>query len=298
MSTVKYRLKKPYITVTHSYEVGEDVYFNGEKYLVGFESFTKEQMNNNPDWFELIEESKEWEILEYNHKEGILHDTLGGCGCPIKSVKRLSDGEVFSLGDEVKYFGIWNKIIGFETYTGAMCAKVTTESIKWFTIAPIKDLIKFHESKPQDTFTWTDELVKEFVRINFNRQDHNYLPHAIKEFKQSKTTQPKEEKIKVNIGTLDSGGQRGIPHQYPLVMSDPIPVEKIPLIKEAIERVLNNEQFTMITTSPNLYTKEAMDKAIADAWEGAKSTIPYPSGLVQLVFKYPTLNAYLKTIKH
>jgi hypothetical protein len=50
----------------------------------------------------------------------------------------------------------------------------------------------------------------------------------------------KTERIKVNIGTLDSGGDRGRPHEYPLVTSHPIPVEKIPLLREAIENVLNS----------------------------------------------------------
>jgi len=35
----------------------------------------------------------------------------------------------------------------------------------------------------QNNFQWTDELVKEFVRTIFNRQEHNYLPFAINEFK-------------------------------------------------------------------------------------------------------------------
>ena len=44
----------------------------------------------------------------------------------------------------------------------------------------------FKEVVENKTFEWTDELVKEFVRENFNRQDHNYLPFAIKDFKQLK----------------------------------------------------------------------------------------------------------------
>jgi hypothetical protein len=49
--------------------------------------------------------------------------------------------------------------------------------------------ISFGENKTtmsEEKFEWNDELVKEFIRTNFNRQEHNYLPHAIKDFKKSK----------------------------------------------------------------------------------------------------------------
>ena len=38
----------------------------------------------------------------------------------------------------------------------------------------------------KNKFEWTDELVKDFVRENFNHNELNYLPHAIWQFKKSK----------------------------------------------------------------------------------------------------------------
>jgi len=58
----------------------------------------------------------EWEILDYSHdnRASGLHSSEGECGCPIKTVKRLSDGEVFSVGDYVNRIGDAGTIHGFE----------------------------------------------------------------------------------------------------------------------------------------------------------------------------------------
>lgn len=63
---------------------------------------------NKEFWEEIVE--KDYEILEYISKENILfkspflkdsHDFYIKQGCKIKSVKRLKDDEIFSIGDKV-----------------------------------------------------------------------------------------------------------------------------------------------------------------------------------------------------
>lgn len=100
------------------------------------------------------------------------------------------------------------------------------------------------ESKPQDTFTWTDELVSEYVAgVMTSNHPYFYSLKSWKQWKQSKTQQPKEERIRVryfcphmNISKEHENG--GI---YQFNTSRPISEEKFQPLKEAIEKVLNNE---------------------------------------------------------
>jgi hypothetical protein len=57
-----------------------------------------------------IEDKKEWEILEYG---GLWNSETGN---EIKKVKRLSDGVVFSVGDEVYYDESGNAGLSFYTW--------------------------------------------------------------------------------------------------------------------------------------------------------------------------------------
>lgn len=52
---------------------------------------------------------------------------------------------------------------------------------------------------------------------------------------------PSPIKIRVNIGTLDTGGERGKPHQYELVSSHPIPTDKLPGLSKVVEGFVNGE---------------------------------------------------------
>jgi len=47
------------------------------------------------------EDNPDWEIVDYLHDKRDLHSSVGECGCPIKSVRRKSDNEVFTVGDMV-----------------------------------------------------------------------------------------------------------------------------------------------------------------------------------------------------
>lgn len=101
------------------------------------------------------------------------------------------------------------------------------KSTEWFEVIP--------ESKPQDTFTWTDNLVSEYAKY-VNGQEHVYGRLSIMDrFKQSKTQQPKEQGISIVNIDFDC-------HEKWINISlDKIYLSKhIPSIKEAIEKILNH----------------------------------------------------------
>jgi len=101
----KYRLIKE-LPFENSPKIG----YISEPKLVGHENLHYWNCNwfNPKDYPEFWEEvvEKEYEIVEYTTKNP---DIILNVGCYqkplIKSVKRLSDGEVFSIGDKVKYSG-------------------------------------------------------------------------------------------------------------------------------------------------------------------------------------------------
>lgn len=63
--------------------------------------FPKEQsISESIEQFKASKQVKEWEVVEVDHI-GLdrPHEQQGKCGCPIHSVKRLSDGAIFTVGD-------------------------------------------------------------------------------------------------------------------------------------------------------------------------------------------------------
>ena len=122
----KYRLKKYYPTY-HGLlleesiaEEKKDHYEVFNKDVIGL-VINKNEVENNPEFWEKVEE-KEYEILSFRNKlSGTVFKKLGngnygsndGVGgsrlddmfsyelCDIHSVKRLSDGEVFTIGDRI-----------------------------------------------------------------------------------------------------------------------------------------------------------------------------------------------------
>lgn len=82
----------------------EDSYRNKEGYY-----FSKEFVESHPEWFEEVIE-KDWEILSYYNSDNYSNPEKRMCsapnyecereGCAIFSVKRLNDGEIFTVGDE------------------------------------------------------------------------------------------------------------------------------------------------------------------------------------------------------
>lgn len=101
--TKKYKLLRNYYELRRDTVIefkckidGHLKYTNNE----GFDYFIKEGLVLNKNVFEEIKE-KTWEIVSMKSPDGKPHDILFDCDniCKIHSVKRLSDGEVFTVGN-------------------------------------------------------------------------------------------------------------------------------------------------------------------------------------------------------
>ena len=170
----------------------------------------------------------------------------------IDSVKRLSDGEVFSVGDEAGKDGYENgKIVQFKI-AGSDMYVVINHQLHHTINFRINEIQK---SKPK-------EELKE--------------PDRIKCFGIISSNQPS----RLGAGNYDSVEKK----YYSTFGTDKkIPDEKLPLIKQAIEQVLNDEQqVRMFDTNYLLvrksdwekrYTQEQVDKMMEGVWNAAINLI-------------------------
>jgi hypothetical protein len=239
--------------------------------VIEVNSYFRWQVEGNDTWFKLKEQPKEWEItcflsslgkyckLGYNNLYS--YDTHGGWSLDVMlrnhtiySVKRMSDGEVFTIGDRVGYddgnsrtkedWAIDNFFIR-ET-DNVMLARskdnINVELVdKWlYKNNPKK------EQPVQDTFQW-DDTNWEGIAIRLSgTKDHKeaaiYLMNQmniIVRGKQSKST-PKEDKVEV--GEFHATRDANRPGKwYSFLSSEEILNEKYPSIKKAIEEVLNKK---------------------------------------------------------
>jgi hypothetical protein len=120
----------------------------------------------------------------------------------INSVKRLSDGEVFTVGDYSNWGIIKVFEIDFEKKLRVLYDKVGD----WQYINSISHPPKKEQPKEVDTFQWTDELVNEFVVNEFNK-DNDRMCDRINHFKQSKST-PKDKAIEWKWGSARNIGTK------------------------------------------------------------------------------------------
>lgn len=285
------------------------------------------QVENNPKFFELIkEEPKEWEvesiIIEFDKRDepmvvkdrlviyNFLKDDERYSSYKIHSVKRISDGEVFTVGDELCELGMYSnekrKITSIELINGTIGLSYGNGGVIIIQAAK--------KSKPKEVFTWDDALACEWAgylhskfEMGNSAADITTILPQWKEKKQSKTTPLSKEIIEVTDFYYECSTANG--KEYVIATNKTIPNEKHNDIIKAIEAVLNNDvppswvkdsKYVVSAdcgkTFINCYTQEAMDKAREQTWEAAKTTIPDPSGIAQLVFKYPTLESYLNHI--
>ncbi len=93
---------------------GEEARLLEDYYQVDGDVVPKRFIENSCDWEKLVE--KDYEIIRYGDEKGNLWDNgeciasyLGDGKTHIFSVKRLSDGEVFTVGDNVSLKNEWNK---------------------------------------------------------------------------------------------------------------------------------------------------------------------------------------------
>lgn len=168
------------------------------------------------------------------------------------------------------------------------------------------ELIK---EEPKEVFTWDDEKALAFAR--FTNSESTTFQGRYADLKEFKTKQSKrlflpKERIEVSkvCPHMNLTKVYGKEIVYQFDTSTPISDDTFPLIKQAIEAVLNNDvppswvkdsKYVVSAdcgkTSINFYTQEAMDKAREQTWEAARLTHPFAG------MKYPTLESYLQTIK-
>jgi len=196
---------------------GKDTYHLWATYVGETESYSvcslpKEFVENNPDWF-LPKKEQEWEIQSfinatndvvltrfpdglYRWKEYHGGDTLGTLlampHMKINSVKRLRDGQTFSVSGDYYYgsaHGRKGKILKFKLLPdNEMVVEIYPDGETNSTGSIFRNLDELSQQPPQeeqkdnDVFQWTDKTVTEFVKsLNekqkeaFNRYPQSFL---------------------------------------------------------------------------------------------------------------------------
>jgi hypothetical protein len=216
----------------------------------------------------------------------------------------------------------WHKMTGgyrpdesfFPNYEESMRHTLSKQYVEdspdWF------ELIK---EEPKEVFTW-DDTDWHGIIYNIKKKDHpaDWLIRQLNivlQSKQSKTSplqsKPDTSKERIEVSDVRVLGNSDHGHWYEFHVAGTgqnylydIPTDKLPLIQQAIEAAINSEyqvhpdsSWSIHSRNEKLYTQQQMDKAREQTWMAAKDTIPDPSGLFQLVYKYPTLQSYLNTLK-
>lgn len=150
--TKTYKLLRDFPNVN----AGEELTFDGKRYWVnnkrgGRFPLTQELVEENPEWFEL--QKRDWEVLEVNYadqmyksetRDGIkmlwnwgrdggigytVSELLAKTDAKIHSVKRVSDNEIFTVGDRVRYgteLSIsHNYVLGFEVHEKSVMVELS-----------------------------------------------------------------------------------------------------------------------------------------------------------------------------
>lgn len=151
---------------------GDEVsYFPNTKELdsTSVRGIHKDYVENNPEWF-LPEQPKEWEIVAYSHNQTGLTWGKGNLGnidwdiClrqnesySIHTVRRLSDGETFSVGENCGYVSISTRENKEQSKSGIIYKfEITTRNDIWasgkngFFIASLDKLSKLPPPTPKE----------------------------------------------------------------------------------------------------------------------------------------------------
>lgn len=180
-------------------------------------------------------DGKEWEVVAIKMKDGSIaerrhYDNCNGCfdmllktqEFPIHSVKRLSDGEVFTVGEGViiNYLVIRpTPINNFKIQDGKMYAS-GQETGGYGFCYPIKYLVKLPSPK---------------------KEKSNSVPLTITEGVNYFPGQREQPKKRIEVTYFDEQWSNGVNGQY-VFESNRIQKDKIPLLKKAIEAALNDEE--------------------------------------------------------
>jgi len=209
-------------------------------------------VENNPAWFKLKEQNKEWEIVDCLSADGKkIHPyqpdrCLGKdetvLPCTIYSVRRLSDGEIFSVGDKTNRIKGDETIVSFQALdNGEMIAK-----FQFGGFCKINFLSKEQSPVDKDAFQWNEKTIQEYADFYKDTQGNPLAElwgkDLMEHFKQSKSTeQPKEEKaIVIVFGKGDIKSMRNDYDGYWFETNTRIPSEKYETVVKAIESCLND----------------------------------------------------------
>jgi len=146
----KYRLKKWYPSLPFEWKLYKSeviLKFDGRKYIGDIHYLNKNEVENNPEFWEEVVK-KEYEILSFKYNRGIvtrneINRSTYGRGqskkenseilnlTEIYSVRRLSDGKVFTVGDIVKTINSTfkiTKIVQDDAWGGGLFVESRNES--------------------------------------------------------------------------------------------------------------------------------------------------------------------------
>lgn len=187
----------------------------------------------------------------HSRRESEFVDTLNGYS--ISSVKRMSDEEVFTVGDSIDVFygpqnkklNVENKITGFGIKSGMIVSHTAGDS-------PLKDIQKIQTPKPEQ---------RERVKISFDK------------------------------GSADGGYKAW----YNMFCTEIISKEKMSAIKEAIERVLNDDVDVKQSESNGwkCFRDDEFEKQIEKAFNAGRELRP----LADQLFVYPDYQHYTANLQ-
>ncbi len=204
-----------------------------------------------------VRKDKDWEILTcYTNGQNITHDyipesdanRISNCvteKCKIHSVKKVSTGEVFCIGDEmdngttIKYFLITN---------GYMNIHVEKDNPLTYYSVPLQMAIK-KSSPPSPETKEKEGLVPMSMGEGIN------FPYD-----STKGYQMKERIEVTNLEVLKS-----TPHGYSFDTSKAIPKEVFPLIKGEIQRLINGESAATVTVAKQYWQRLHEDFKLLEA---------------------------------
>lgn len=209
----KYELLKdlPEISAGTLFELSHDDIYTAHTDSKGLFDIDEKAIKRNHSWFKEVQ--KEWEIVSFYDgcKNGHMdkrcltknerhEDKVIKFGFTIHSVRRLSDGEVFSIGDRFSdACGEYSEheIIKFHI-DGERMNVIYNEEGRYFDLCLSVggEIKKLSTPTTPATFEWTDELVKDILQCGVgNVKDFVMQPQKFidqyKASKQANTTRPR-----------------------------------------------------------------------------------------------------------
>jgi len=188
---------------------------------------------------------KDWEIVSGRNDVMGVHEWDKNCvvyKCVIHSVRRLSDNEVFSIGDKICGTGgsFYRPIVSFRINENKMEA-VFNETGWCTSIEHYQKLPKQENNEVKDDkFEWTFSNLKALIKYCLGDSAGNLTDYGIEKsiYDFKKSIQNKIEVKGVAHSAIHSGKDYE-QYVFHVTKGGIIPTDKFKAIKEAIESVLN-----------------------------------------------------------